>query len=65
VYEMLLYHLVEDDQELAEIYQECTQRQIMCGECKMQAARKVRELFEQLARKREQARDEALKVLEG
>ncbi len=65
VYEMLLYHLVEDDQELAEIYQECTQGQIMCGECKMQAAGKVRELFEQLSRKREQARDEALKVLEG
>jgi tryptophanyl-tRNA synthetase len=65
VYEMLLYHLVDDDQELAEIYKQCIQGQIQCGECKMQAAVKVRELFEQLERKREQARDEALKVLEG
>jgi tryptophanyl-tRNA synthetase len=65
VYEMLLYHLVDDDQELAEIYNQCTQGQIMCGECKIQVATKVRNLFDKLAQKRDKARDEALKVLEG
>ncbi|HMK54889.1 MAG TPA: tryptophan--tRNA ligase [Methanobacteriaceae archaeon] len=64
VYEMLLYHLVDDDQELNSIHSQCKSGEIMCGECKAQAAVKVRELFETLAQKREKARGQAIKVLE-
>lgn len=64
VYEMLLYHLVDDDHKLAEIHTQCRSGQIMCGECKAQAALKVREVFETLSQKREKARSKALKVLE-
>ncbi|MEG3224173.1 MAG: tryptophan--tRNA ligase [Methanobacteriales archaeon Met13] len=64
VYEMLLYHLVDDDHELAEIRNQCRSGQIMCGECKAHTALKVRELFETLSQKREKARSKALKVLE-
>jgi tryptophanyl-tRNA synthetase len=65
VYEMLLYHLVLEDSELHEVYVECKEGQIMCGECKNHAATRIRKFFEKLALKREKARDKALIVLEN
>ncbi|MEM4730038.1 MAG: tryptophan--tRNA ligase [Thermoplasmata archaeon] len=39
VYEMLLYHLVEDDAELDTIYNSCRSGERLCGACKREAAR--------------------------
>ncbi|OYT54921.1 MAG: tryptophan--tRNA ligase [Candidatus Altiarchaeales archaeon ex4484_2] len=34
VYDLLLYHLVEDDKELKDIYTSCRSGALICGECK-------------------------------
>ncbi len=38
VYELYLYHLVDDDMELSKIYHECKNGSILCGECKGRCA---------------------------
>jgi len=63
VYEMLLYHLVESDEELEEIYTNCKNGTTMCGECKAIASGLMRKFFENFAIKREKAKDLAEKVL--
>jgi len=42
VYELLLYHLVEDDAELDRIYRSCRSGERLCGACKKEAAELVR-----------------------
>ncbi|UCF09042.1 MAG: tryptophan--tRNA ligase [Thermoplasmata archaeon] len=56
VYELLLYHLVEDDDELNQIYETCRSGERMCGNCKNFAAKLMEEFLLELARKRKQAR---------
>ena len=63
VYEMLLYHLVESDTELKEIYHDCKNGTIMCGECKNKASEMMRKFFEDLSKRRIVAEDEARKIL--
>jgi tryptophanyl-tRNA synthetase len=64
VYEMLLYHLIESDDELKEIYQECREGSIMCGECKARSAEMMKRFFEDLQKKREKAKDKAETILD-
>ncbi|HEY0196649.1 MAG TPA: tryptophan--tRNA ligase [Methanobacterium sp.] len=63
VYEMLLYHLIPEDDKLKEIYHDCREGNIMCGECKQNAAELVEKFFQKLSLKREKARDKAESVL--
>lgn len=56
IYELFLYHLIEDDQELSEIYRSCKNGEQMCGVCKKYAAERMTELLKDLAEKREQAK---------
>jgi tryptophanyl-tRNA synthetase len=56
VYELLFYHLVEDDDELKEIYENCKNGSRMCGECKKNAAQLMETFLSDLARKRNNAR---------
>jgi tryptophanyl-tRNA synthetase len=56
VYELLLYHLVEDDDELARIFETCKSGERMCGECKNYAAQLMEDFLTDLARKRNAAR---------
>jgi len=63
VYEMLLYHLTPDDNELKEIYRDCREGNIMCGKCKQNAAELVEKFFQKLSLKREKARDMAESIL--
>lgn len=63
VYEMLLYHLLQSDDELKEIYHECREGSIMCGECKTKAAEMMKNFFEDLQTKRENANDKAKSIL--
>jgi tryptophanyl-tRNA synthetase len=63
VYEILLYHLTPDDNELKEVYQECRNGNIMCGECKARTADKLDKFFHKLAHKREKAREQAESIL--
>ena len=63
VYEMLLYHLLQSDVELNEIYQQCKEGSIMCGECKARAAELMRNFFKDLETKRNQAKDKSESIL--
>ncbi len=57
VYELLLYHLVEDDNELMEIYKDCVGGTRVCGHCKKYTAGLMREFLKEHYEKREQARE--------
>jgi tryptophanyl-tRNA synthetase len=57
VYELLLYHLVEDDDELRQIYDTCLSGERMCGTCKNQAAQLIEDFLMNLARKRKAAKN--------
>lgn len=52
VYEILLYHLIEDDQELNQIFKSCTNGELICGECKKHAARLMGEFLSRMEEKR-------------
>jgi tryptophanyl-tRNA synthetase len=55
VYELFLYHLLEDDKELACIYQGCKNGEKLCGHCKKHAAELMGRLLTELAEKRKTA----------
>ncbi len=63
VYETLLYHLMPSDNKLKELYHECLEGTIMCGECKQRASEMTKEFFQLLSKKRENAKNMAEKIL--
>jgi tryptophanyl-tRNA synthetase len=56
VYELLLYHLVENDDELKEIFEACKNGSRMCGDCKNYAAQLIEDFLADLAEKRKLAK---------
>jgi tryptophanyl-tRNA synthetase len=64
VYELLLYHLIDDDKKLEEVYKECKAGTLLCGECKQMTAIKIRDLLEDLAIKRDGKREIAENILD-
>jgi len=63
VYEMLLYHLLQSDAELKEVYRDCIEGNVMCGECKSKAAIMIKNFFIELGKKRQRAKRSAEKIL--
>lgn len=57
VYELLLYHLIEDDNELLEVYKDCVGGTRVCGNCKKFTAQLMREFLKDHQEKREMARE--------
>ncbi len=57
VYELLLYHLIEDDNELLEVYKDCVGGTRVCGNCKKFTAGLMREFLKDHQEKREMARE--------
>ena len=55
VYELLLYHLMDNDQELADLYTRCTGGQQRCGDCKKMVADQMASLLIDLQEKRKGA----------
>ena len=55
VYELFLYHLIEDDQELHNIYLSCKNGEKMCGHCKKYASQLMEKLLTDLQEKRKKA----------
>jgi tryptophanyl-tRNA synthetase len=53
VFELLAYHLVEDDAELARLADACRRGEIICGECKRRTAERLEGFLEQCRRERE------------
>lgn len=58
VFELMLFHLIDDDKELLEIKQECISGTRMCGSCKQLAAEKMQEFLKDHQEKRELAREQ-------
>lgn len=63
VYELFLYHFIDDDKELARIFEDCKKGQQLCGQCKKLAQERAREFFKDLAEKKEAARDRVKEYL--
>lgn len=57
VYEMFLFHLVDDDEELAQIYTECREGTRVCGNCKTLAAERTEKFLREHQELREVAKD--------
>jgi tryptophanyl-tRNA synthetase len=57
VFELMLFHLVENDEELLEIREECVCGTRTCGSCKQLAAEKMYEFLKDHQEKRELARE--------
>jgi len=63
VYEMYVYHLIDDDEELKKINNQCREGSLLCGECKKIAGRMMKEFLENLAEKREESLEIAKTLL--
>jgi tryptophanyl-tRNA synthetase len=57
VFELFRYHLIEDDDELLRIYEECISGERLCGDCKKLAGELLVSWLKDHQEKREQARD--------
>ncbi len=57
IYELFLYHLIEDDKELGQIYNSCKKGEQMCGNCKKYAAELTEKLLKSLQEKHENAKE--------
>jgi len=55
IYELFLYHLIEDDKELHTLYESCKKGQLMCGMCKKRAAELMEQFLIDLQEKRKKA----------
>ena len=55
VYELFLYHLIKDDKELKEIYNNCKSGKQMCGMCKKYAAELMEKMLTKISKKRKNA----------
>ena len=52
VYELFLYHLIEDDKEMEDIYRDCREGRLVCGECKRMAIDLLIELLREIRKNR-------------
>jgi len=64
VYELFLYHLIEEDKELQEIYNSCKNGKQMCGQCKRYAAELMEKLLNEIQKKRKIAEGQIKNYLE-
>ncbi len=57
VYELFVYHLIEDDNKLRKIYEDCRSGALLCGECKRMAADLLEKMLLEHQRRLERAKD--------
>jgi len=63
VYELFVYHLIDDDNELKEIYNSCTNGELTCGSCKKNCYEKLTAFLNDFKEKREVAKEIAKDIL--
>lgn len=61
IYELLLYHLIEDDNELVEVYKNCIDGTHICGDCKKFTAELMSRFLKDHQEKRELAKEKLKK----
>jgi tryptophanyl-tRNA synthetase len=64
VYDLYLYGLIQDDNELRRIYQECRSGTLLCGACKKLAWQLLQEYLREFQEKLEQAKEIARSVVD-
>jgi tryptophanyl-tRNA synthetase len=64
IYELFLYHLIEDDKELLEIHNDCIAGKQMCGNCKKHAAELMGKMLLDIQTKKKDAEKKLNKYLE-
>ena len=57
IYEMLLYHFIDDDSELEKIRHECLDGTLRCGDCKVRTAGLMEKFMQDLKEKQVEARE--------
>ncbi len=62
VYELLLYHMVKSDEELADIYNSCRSGERLCGHCKKDCADRLEIFLRELEDKRRGISDKDIMV---
>jgi len=63
VYEFFVYHLIDDDKELHEIYHECKSGNMRCGDCKKKCAELMEKFLYAHREKREKSRNVVAQIL--
>ena len=63
VYELFVYHLINDDSYLKEIREGCQRGERVCGPCKREAANIIYEWLKDFQEKREQAKDMVKEII--
>ncbi|WP_456472411.1 tryptophan--tRNA ligase [Methanocaldococcus sp.] len=63
IYELFMYHLILDDNELIEIYNRCRSGELTCGKCKKMAYERLIEFLKELKEKRDEVIDKAIEIL--
>ncbi len=64
VYDLYMYHLILDDENLREIYEECRSGRLLCGKCKRYAWSLLEEFLREHREKLEVAKEIAYKIVE-
>jgi len=64
IYELYLYHLIDDDLELSKIYHECKSGKLLCGEDKTHCAQLMEKFLVEHQKKMPKARETAERILE-
>lgn len=62
IYSMYLYHLIDDDLKLSEIYHECKNGTLLCGEDKRRCAELVEKFLEKHQKKKARVASKAEKI---
>ena len=57
IYEMLLYHFIDDDSELEQIRHDCLNGTLRCGDCKMKTAELMEKFIDDLHDKQVEAKE--------
>ena len=63
VYEIFVYHLIDDDKELEKIRHGCKEGTLLCGECKALASELMERMFDKLSDKKEESREIAQNLI--
>lgn len=63
VYELFVYHLIDDDSYLKDIHESCREGKRVCGPCKREAADIIYNWLKEFQEKREQAKDEVKEIV--
>ncbi|HEB37385.1 MAG TPA: tryptophan--tRNA ligase [Thermoplasmatales archaeon] len=62
IYELFLYHLIENEDELKEIYNNCRNGELKCGDCKKLATRILTDMLKEIMEKKG-SKDEIKKII--